>query len=124
MLTVGYSAPDNTLSELLIDKYKKVIAYDYAYVFLRRALKEARFYVGLLDTRDAREDEKLNKLLDGVDKKSDQLLKEWTAQKAAVRDMNAFTEDMQTLERSLITTIPFRLKSTLDFSASLARVGG
>ena len=62
MLTVGYSAPDNTLSELLIDKYKKVIAYDYAYVFLRRALKEARFYVGLLNTRDAIEDKKLDDL--------------------------------------------------------------
>lgn len=123
MLTIGYSAPDNTLSELLIRKYRIVIAYDYAFTFLQRALKEARFYVGLLDTRDAREDERLKDLLDGVERKVDHLFHERTNALASVRDMNGFAEDLQALERSLTTTIPFRLKSTLDFSASLARVG-
>ena len=61
--------------------------------------------------------------LNGVDKKTEQLLQRVAGAEGAVRDMNAFTEDMQALERSLMTTIPFRLKSTLDFSGSLARIG-
>ena len=123
MLTLGYSAPDSTLSDLLIQKYKTVIAYDYAQTFMRRAMKEARFYLGQAGVRNAIEEEKLDKLLDDLSRRTDRLTAQYVASRQGIRDMNSFTEDLQTVERSLMTAIPFRLKSSLDFSGSIAKVG-
>jgi conjugative transfer pilus assembly protein TraH len=123
MLTLGYSAPDSTLSDLLIQKYKTVIAYDYAQTFMRRALKEARFYLGQAGVRNAIEEEKLVKLLDDLSRRTDRLTAQYIAARQGIRDMNAFTDDLQSLERSLMTAIPFRLKSSLDFSGAVAKVG-
>lgn len=123
MLTLGYSAPDSTLSDLLIQKYKTVIAYDYAQTFMRRAMKEARFYLTQSGVRNAIEEKKLDKLLEDLSRRTDRLTSQYIASRQGIRDMNAFTEDLQGVERSLMTAIPFRLKSSLDFSGSIARVG-
>lgn len=122
MLTLGYSAPDSTLSDLLIQKYKTVIAFDYAQTFMRRALKEARFYLGQASVRNSIEEEKLDKLLDDLSRRTDRLTAQYVATRQGIRDMNAFTDDLQLLERSLMTAIPFRLKSSLDFSGSVTKV--
>ena len=42
MLSVGSAIPGSGLSDLLIERYKAVIAFDYAYTFLARGLKDAR----------------------------------------------------------------------------------
>ncbi len=95
MLTLGYSAPDSTLSDLLIQKYKTVIAYDYAQTFMRRAMKEARFYLGQAGVRNAIEEEKLDKLLDDLSRRTDRLTAEYIASRQGIRDMNSFTEDFR-----------------------------
>ena len=123
MLTLGYSAPDSTLSDLLIQRYKTVIAYDYAHLFMRRALKEARFYLGQSSVRNAIEEEKLTKLLDDLSRRTDRIAAQYIAARQSIRDMNSFTDDLQSVERSLMTAIPFRLKTTLDFSNAIARSG-
>jgi len=111
------------LSDLLIQRYKMVIALDYAQTFLRRAMREAVFYVGQVSLRSGIEEVGLKELMASLANRVNRTSQEYATARAGVRDMNAFTDDLQTIERSLMTAVPFRIKAALDFSSSTARVG-
>jgi conjugative transfer pilus assembly protein TraH len=126
MLAVGYtgssSAGDSDLVDLLIERYAKVIAYDYAYTFMRRALKDLRVYLGMARLRNRVEEAQSRKMLDNVDRLLREIESEHTKALAQVRDANAVIEQLMQLERNMRSSLPGSIRGMLDLS-SLMRGG-
>jgi conjugative transfer pilus assembly protein TraH len=72
MLALGYQADsssrDTYLSYTLIERYAKLIAYDYAHTFLRRQLKEVLTYIGQANLQSAPEESQGKELRDRVER--------------------------------------------------------
>ena len=126
MLAVGYTgrsgAGDVDLVDLLVERYSKVIAYDYAYTFRRRALKDLRVYLGMARLRNRVEEAQSRKMLDNVDRLMVEIEAEHTKALAKVRDANAVIEQLMQLERNMRTSLPGSIRGMLDLS-SLMRGG-
>ncbi|MCW5632782.1 MAG: conjugal transfer protein TraH [Rubrivivax sp.] len=126
MLAVGYTgssaAGDSDLVDLLIERYAKVIAYDYAYTFMRRALKDLRVYLGMARLRNRVEETQSRKMMDNVDRLMTEVEAEHSKALARVRDANAVVEQLMQLERNMRASLPGSIRGMLDLS-SLMRGG-
>jgi conjugative transfer pilus assembly protein TraH len=117
MLSLGYASPDTSLTDALIQQYGRAIAYDYAWTFLDRGLKDARLYLGQVGLTDTPLQEQCTRLRDSIDKMLTRIdMERNTAQLDAVR-VNASIDRMQAIEREMYAALPTKLKSMLKFSA-------
>ena len=127
MMSVGYhsdsSAKSAYLSDVLINRYAKVIAYDYAYAFLSRALKDVRVYVGLANLQTSDEEKQAAELRQRVDAMLAALDRERSEASARVRNAGAVVDDIQRIEREMRTGLPNAIRNMLDFSNLLTGRG-
>lgn len=120
MMSVGYhsdsSAKAGYLSDVLINRYAKVIAYDYAHAFLSRALKDVRVHIGLANLQTSDEESQAAELRHRVDAMIDAVDRERAEASSRVRDASAVVEDIQRIEREMRTSLPSSVRNMLDFS--------
>lgn len=120
MLSVGYQSNSagrgSYLSDVLIARYAKVIAYDYAHAFLSRALKDVRVYIGLAKLQTTAEETQAAEMRRRVDAMIEQLDRERAEAQSRVRDADAVVADIQRIEREMRTGLPNAIRNMLDFS--------
>ncbi len=123
MLSVANAVPGSSTAETLIETYKDVIALDYAETFLNRAIRQALAALSQALKRTGIEQQYIDSLRHNAQEAQRQLLAEKQAAYAKVRSVSSMTQDLQTLERQLWSSMPQAVKSMLDFSASSSARG-
>ena len=118
MLSVANAVPGSSTAETLIETYKDVIALDYAETFLNRAIRQAMSALSQALKRTGVEQQYIDAIRENSQEAQRQLLAEKQAAYAKVRSVSSMTQDLQTLERQLWSSMPSSVKSMLDFSAS------
>jgi conjugative transfer pilus assembly protein TraH len=118
MLSVANAVPGSSTAETLIETYKDVIALDYAETFLNRAIRQAMIALSQALKRTGIEQQYIDAIRQNAQEAQRQLLTEKQAAYAKVRSVSSMTQDLQTLERQLWSSMPSSVKSMLDFSAS------
>jgi hypothetical protein len=117
---VGYTFDSGTrndeLIDILINRYSKVIAYDYAYAFLRRGLKDVRVYLGMAKRQNKVEEAQSARLIDNVDRMLGEVDREHQKALGAVREANAVVEDLQRVEREMRQSLPGSIRGMLDMN--------
>jgi hypothetical protein len=128
MNSVGYmggsAAGDTYLTDLLIDRYSKVIAFDYGYAFLTQGLKDVRVYLAAARTQNAVEDDQAKRLVDRIDAMRTAQERERQAALQRVPQMGSVVDDLMHVERQLRTGLPDQVRNMLDFSNVLTGHGG
>jgi conjugative transfer pilus assembly protein TraH len=128
MLAIGYTSGsgvgNDELTDLLIHRYAKVIAYDYAYMFMRNALKDVRGYLGMAKLRKRAEEVNSQLLVDNVNRLLAEIESEHTKALGQVREANAVVEDLQRVEREIRTSLPGSIRGMLDMSNLMRGAGG
>ena len=124
MLAVANAVPGSNTAETLIETYKDVIALDYAETFLNRVIRQAMSALSQTLKRTGIEQEYVETLKRNAQEAQRQLLTEKQTAYAKVRSVSAMTQDLQTLERQLWSSMPPAVKSMLDFSANAGNRGG
>jgi conjugative transfer pilus assembly protein TraH len=118
LVAAGYTADSasrrDEMVDQLIDRYAKVIAYDYAWVFMRKALKDLRTYVGMARLRNRVEETQGRRLLDNVDRLLAEIDRENSKALSQVREANAVVEDLQRVEREMRASLPGTIRGMLD----------
>ncbi len=118
MLAVANAIPGSSTAETLIETYKDAIALDYAETFLNRAIRQALSALSQALKRTGIEQQYIDAIRQNAQEAQRQLLAEKQAAYAKVRSVSSMTQDLQTLERQLWSSMPSSVKSMLDFSAS------
>ncbi len=123
MLAVANAVPGSNTSETLIETYKDVIALDYAETFLNRVIRQA--LTALLHTlrRSDIEQQYVETLRGNAQEAQRLLIAEKQSAYAKLRSVSSMTQDLQTLERQLWSSMPSAIKAMLDFSANAAPRG-
>jgi conjugative transfer pilus assembly protein TraH len=128
MMAVGYMAAsseqDTYLTDLLIDRYATIIAYDYAHAFLTKGLKDMRVYLAAARTQNAIEDERAKRLVDRIDAMRTALDHERQAALQRVPQMNSVIDDIQNVERQLRLSLPQDVGNMISFSNLMTGHGG
>jgi conjugative transfer pilus assembly protein TraH len=124
MLAVANAVPGSSTAETLIETYKDVIALDYAETFLTRAIRQALTALSQSLKRSGVEQQYLETLRHNAQEAQRALQTEKQTAYAKVRSVSAMTQDLQTLERQLWSSMPPAVKSMLDFSANAVNRGG
>ena len=102
----------------MIETYKDVIALDYAETFLNRVIRQAMAALSQTLKRTAIEQQYVETLRGNAQEAQRQLLTEKQTAYAKVRSVSSMTQDLQTLERQLWSSMPPAVKAMLDFSAN------
>ena len=123
MLSIANAVPGSSIAETLIETYKDVIALDYAETFLARTLRLALGALSQSLRRSATEAQFVQTLQDSGREALRQLAADKQAAYAKVRSVSAMTQDLQTLERQLWSTMPQAVKSMLDYGAGTGQRG-
>ena len=118
MLAVASAVPGSNTAETLIETYKDVIALDYAETFLSRAIRQAMTALSHTVNRTGIEQRYVETLRANAQDAQRQLLTEKQTAYAKVRSVSSMTQDLQTLERQLWSSMPSAVKSMLDFSTN------
>ncbi|MFT3819875.1 MAG: conjugal transfer protein TraH [Rubrivivax sp.] len=120
MMAAGYTADsasgNNEAMDQLIDHYSKVVAYDYAWLFMRKALKELRTYVGMALMRNAVEEKQAAEMIKNVDSILLEVDRENTKALAQIRDAETMVKDLQRIEREMRASLPGAIRGMLDLS--------
>jgi hypothetical protein len=128
MLAVGYmggaNQSDTYLTDLLIDRYAKVIAFDYAYAFLTQGLKDVRVYLAAARTQNVLEDDQSKRLVDRIDAMRTALEHERQVALERVPQMNSVIDDLMHVERQLRVGLPDQVRNMMDFSNLLVGHAG
>ena len=118
LIAMGYtkdSAGGNQdLVNVVINRYAKVISYDYAFSFLRNAQKDAKLYLGMANLSKKTEQEIRDHLLDNINRLMDEVDREHSKAKANVRDARNVAEDMQAIERDMRMSLPTSIRNMQD----------
>ncbi len=123
MLAVANAAPGSNTAETLIETYKDVIALDYAETFMSRAIRQALTALSHTLKRTEIEQQYVETLKSNAQEAQRQLLTEKQTAYAKVRSVSSMTQDLQTLERQLWSSMPLAVKAMLDFSSNSAARG-
>ena len=118
MLAVANAIPGSSTAETLIETYKDVIALDYAETFLSRAIRQALTALSHHINRTGIEQHYVETLRGNAQSAQQQLLTEKQTAYAKVRSVSSMTQDLQSLERQLWSSMPSAVKSMLDFSTN------
>lgn len=121
MLSVGASSPESDLHKILVARYSKVIAFDYAFTFLRTALFEVRAYLGSLPDQSRPEADRVTELVKAITTITNSFELERTTQLQSVNAMDTVVNTIQQIERSINLNTPSHLKNIRQFSAQLAQ---
>ena len=120
MLALGYQAgtrgTDTYLTDELVNRYAKVIAYDYAHTFMRRELKEVLAYVGRANLQTDPEERMGRELRERVEALLKAIDDERMTALQRVPSLNAVIEDLQRVERELRVGMPASVRNMLDLS--------
>ena len=118
MLAVANAVPGSGTAETLIETYKDVIALDYAETFMNRVIRQALTALSHSLKRTGIERDYVETLRGNAQEAQRQLLSEKQTAYGKVRSVSSLTQDLQTLERQLWSSMPAAIKSMLDFSAN------
>lgn len=128
MLAIGYTGGsgvgNDELTDLLIHRYAKVIAYDYAYMFMRNALKDVRGYLGMAKLRKRAEEVNSRLLVDNVNRLLEEVESEHAKALGQVREANSVVEDLQRVEREMRTSLPGSIRGMLDMTNLMRGISG
>jgi conjugative transfer pilus assembly protein TraH len=128
MLSAGYksdsSARQIQMVDLLIARYSKVIAYDYAYAYLKTSLKDVRTYLGMARLTNAVEEKQSAKLIANVDNLVKDVELEHQKALGQVREANAVIDDLQRVEREMRANLPGSIRGMLDMSQLMRGASG
>ena len=118
MLAVANAVPNSGTAETLIETYRDVIALDYAETFLTRTIRQAQAALSQSLKRNGIEQGYVQTLQKNAQEAQRQLLMEKQTAYAKLRSVSSMTQDLQTLERQLWSSMPPAVKAMLDFSAN------
>ncbi|MCK9618897.1 MAG: hypothetical protein M0R21_13800, partial [Lentimicrobiaceae bacterium] len=93
-------------------------ALDYAETFMSRAIRQALSALSQTLKRTGVEQQYVETLRQNAQEAHRQLLVEKQTAYAKVRSVSSMTQDLQTLERQLWSSMPSTVKAMLDFSAN------
>jgi len=128
MLALGYQAgspgQDTYLSDMLIDRYAKLIAYDYAHTFMHRELRQVLAYISQANLQSAPEESSGKELRERVERILKGLDEERTDALRRVPSLNAVIDDLQRIERELRSGMPSSVRNMLDLSNLLTGRSG
>jgi conjugative transfer pilus assembly protein TraH len=120
MMALGYQAGssgnDTYLTDVLVDRYAKLIAYDYAHTFMRRELKQVLTYMGQAGLQSSPEEDYARELRDRVGNLMKSLDEERSSALQRVPSLNAVVDDLQRVERELRAGMPSSVRNMLDLS--------
>jgi len=123
MLAVANAVPGSNTAETLIETYKDVIALDYAETFLSRVVRQALTALSHTLNRSGIEQRYVETLRANAQEAQRLVLTEKQTAYAKVRSVSSMTQDLQTLERQLWSSMPPAVKSMLDFSSNYGARG-
>jgi conjugative transfer pilus assembly protein TraH len=128
MLAIGYTSGSGVgneeLTDLLIHRYSKLIAYDYAYMFLRNALTDVRGYLGMAKLRMRAEEVNSQLLVANVNRLLEEADSEYSRALGQVREANAVVDDLQRVETQIRQSLPGSIRGMLDMSNLMRGAGG
>lgn len=120
MIAVGYTKDSASggqdLVDVLIARYAKVIAYDYAYAFMRAALKDVRLYLGMAKIRSKFEQEQRDRLVSNVNRLMTEIDAEHQKALVRVREARSLVDDLQAIERDMRASLPTSIRNMQDIS--------
>lgn len=118
MIAMGYTkdsvSGNQDLVDVLIHRYAKVIAYDYAYTFLRTGLKDARLYLGMAKMRTKGEQQQRDQMVANVNRLMEDVDREHSKALARVREARALVDDLQAIEREMRLSLPTAIRNMQD----------
>lgn len=121
IMALGYWSPDTSLTDQLIQRYKRAIGYDFAYVFLTAQLRDAKGYLSNVKPQDTVEDENLRELRASIDRQLaafDSEQRNYLAQEPA---MNAMIDNLERMDRQFRTTGSPRIREFIGNSLAMAK---
>ena len=128
LLAVGYAqgsaAGADDLTDQLIHRYAKVIAYDYAYMFLRTALKDVRGYLGMAKLQKRAEETNSRILIENVSRLLEEVESEHTKAQGTIREANAVVEDLMRIEVDMRKSLPGSIRGMLTMTNLIKGSGG
>ncbi|CAD5366849.1 exported hypothetical protein [Rubrivivax sp. A210] len=118
LIALGYTrdsaAGSQDFVDLLISRYAKVIAFDYAYTFMRTALKDARLYLGMAKLRSKVEEVQRDRMVGNVNRLMEEIDREHSKALGRVREARALVDDMQAIEREMRLSLPTSIRNMQD----------
>ncbi|MES2353135.1 MAG: conjugal transfer protein TraH [Pseudomonadota bacterium] len=118
LLSVANTRRDSGAAESLIERYKTVIALDYAETFLFRVIDQARTILSHNLKRNETEARYAKEITDNVARARAEIRREKEVAYSEVRTIASFSTDLQMLQRQMWTSMPMGIRSLLDFGAS------
>ena len=120
MMAVGYTKDSASgtqeLVDVLIHRYSKIIAYDYAFSFMRMALKDARLYLGMANLRTKAEQDHRDRMIANVNRLMEEIDSEHGKARTQVREARALIDDLQAIEREMRVSLPTSIRNMQDMS--------
>ena len=121
--TSASGARDSELADVLIAQYSKVIAFDYAYAFMRKALKDVRNYAGMIRVKTAPEERQAARMVANVERILEEVDREHVKALGQVRDANAVVEHLERIERQLRQSLPGSIRGMLGMTSLMRGAG-
>ncbi len=120
LMAAGYSKDSASgaqdLVDILIDRYANVVAYDYAYTFMRVALRDARLYVSMAAVQNRVEQTQRDAMIANVNRLMEEIDREHSKALARVREARSLIDDLQAIERDMRLSMPTSIRNMQDIS--------
>ena len=107
--------------DTLINKYAPVIAYDYAYTFLNRALKDARNYMNAARQQSVVDADQVKRQTDRIAAMLHAIDDERALINARLPSGEAMVAELERTERNLRASLPISVRNMIDFSNLLTQ---
>lgn len=124
LMAVGYMGSrgtDNTVLDTLIAKYAPLIAHDYAFTFMQRALKDARNYMNAARKQNAVEVDEVNRITTNINRLVDETSAERQRLMNSLPAGEAMVNELERVERNLRASLPTSVRNMIDFSNLLTQ---
>ncbi len=118
LLSVANTRRDSGVAESLIERYKTIIALDYAETFLLRVIDQASAILAHNVKRSELETAYTKDIIDNVSRARAEIRHEKDLAYSQVRTIASLATDLQILQRQMWTSMPLGIRSLLDFGGN------
>jgi conjugative transfer pilus assembly protein TraH len=123
MMSIGKELPNSSMAELLIETYRDVVAADYAFALLARNLNAGAKALRLKFHLDTAQEEDQKEIIAASRQRLQELNRERNDALKKVADINAITNALQNLQRTMAASMPHHVLQMTSGAAGHGATG-
>jgi conjugative transfer pilus assembly protein TraH len=121
MMRIGYQDATGSTFNTLIARYRTVIAFDYAYYFIKRNVQDTLVMIGGVAGQDAQAEQKEKELRDRIDTLLRNLDAERQTQLTHLASLQSVVGQLAEIDNAIRASMPADMKGMLDFALEMRK---